>query len=438
MAAVFLTLVALLHLFSGALTASEPCAVSPPAADGSTTLTLLHISSKCSPFAFGAKPATSLLDSVLQMASNDAPRLAAITGGRRSIPVASGLHITNSGNYVVRVKVGTPGQLMFMVLDTSNDATWVPNTGCSGCPTLDSSYFFPNRSATFRPLGCGAPECSRLRTAYCAGTAGCFFNRTYGGNSNFSAALYKDTLRLALDVIQGFAFGGVMSAAGSSMPPQGLLGLGRGPLSLLSQTWPLYYGTFSYCLPSFRSYNFSGSLRLGPVGQPRVLRTTPLLTNPHRPSLYYVNLTGVSVGRKLVATTPLLPVFDPNTGAGTVVDSGTVITRFVEPVYTAIKNEFRRRMGGPVTSLGAFDTCFRSPGVAPTVTLHFQGMDLTLAADNVMIHSSSEPLACLAMAAAPANVNSVVNVIANLQQQNHRVVIDLANSKVGFSRENCS
>ncbi|KAF3786876.1 Aspartic proteinase nepenthesin-1 [Nymphaea thermarum] len=438
MAAVFLTLVVLLHLFSGTVTASDPCATSSPAADGSTTLTLLHINSKCSPFAFTANPSASLLDSVLQMASNDAFRLAAIAGGRRSIPVASGLHVTNSGNYVVRVKVGTPGQLMFMVLDTSNDATWVPNTGCSGCPTMVSSFFFPNHSATFSPLGCRAPECSRLRTSYCAGRGACFFNQTYGGNSNFSAALYKDTLRLALDVIPGFAFGGVLSAVGSSLPPQGLLGLGRGPLSLLSQTWPLYQGTFSYCLPSFRSYNFSGSLRLGPVGQPTLMRTTPLLTNPHRPSLYYVNLTGVSVGRKLVASAPLLPAFDPNTGAGTVVDSGTVITRFVEPVYTAIKNEFRRRMRGPVTSLGAFDTCFTSPGVAPTVTLHFQGLDLTLAADNVMIHSSSEPLACLAMAAAPENVNSVVNVIANLQQQNHRVVIDLANSRVGFSRELCS
>uniref|UniRef100_A0A0D3FER8 Peptidase A1 domain-containing protein n=1 Tax=Oryza barthii TaxID=65489 RepID=A0A0D3FER8_9ORYZ len=51
---------------------------------------------------------------------------------------------------------------------------------------------------------------------------------------------------------------------------------------------------------------------------------------------------------------------------------------------------------------------------------------------------SATPLACLAMAEAPQNVNSVVNVIANLQQQNIRVVFDVANSRVGFAKESCN
>jgi hypothetical protein len=44
----------------------------------------------------------------------------------------------------------------------------------------------------------------------------------------------------------------------------------------------------------------------------------------------------------------------------------------------------------------------------------------------------------LAMAAAPDNVNSVLNVIANMQQQNHRVLFDIPNSRVGVSRELCT
>lgn len=107
------------------------------------------------------------------------------------------------------------------------------------------------------------------------------------------------------------------------MPPQGLLGFGRGPLSLLAQTQSLYKSTFSYCLPSFRSLNFSGSLRLGPVGQPPRIRSTPLLKNPRRPSLYYVNMIGVRVGRKIVDIPPEALAFNPTTGAGTIFDSGT-------------------------------------------------------------------------------------------------------------------
>ncbi|KAI7999759.1 Aspartyl protease 25 [Camellia lanceoleosa] len=46
-------------------------------------------------------------------------------------------------------------------------------------------------------------------------------------------------------------------------------------------------------------------------------------------------------------------------------------------------------------------------------------------------------LACLAMAAAPSNVNSVLNVIANLQQQNLRILFDTVNSRLGIARELC-
>nr|DAD22089.1 TPA_asm: hypothetical protein HUJ06_023552 [Nelumbo nucifera] len=170
------------------------------------------------------------------------------------------------------------------------------------------------------------------------------------------------------------------------------------------------------------------------------LRTTPLLRNPHRPSLYYVNLTGISVGKVLVPVAPELLAFDPNTGAGTIIDSGTVITRFVQPVYTAIRDEFRKQINAPISSLGAFDTCFKTTYEAekPAVTLHFTGMDLTLPTENTLIHSSAGSLTCLAMAAAPNNVNTVLNVIANLQQQNLRVLFDVPNSRLGIARELCN
>jgi hypothetical protein len=44
----------------------------------------------------------------------------------------------------------------------------------------------------------------------------------------------------------------------------------------------------------------------------------------------------------------------------------------------------------------------------------------------------------LAMAAAPDNVNSVLNVIASMQQQNHRILFDVPNSRLGVAREQCS
>lgn len=417
--------------------AIDPC--SSPESD--SDLSVIHIYGKCSPFT-PPNPASSWVNTVLNMASTDPERvsyLSTLTVQKpTSVPIAPG-QVINIGNYVLRAKIGSPGQLMFMVLDTSSDSAWVPCSGCTGC---SSTAFAPNTSSTYGSVDCSVPECTQVSGVSCPtiGPGSCLFNRSYGGDSSFSATLSRDTLTLGKDVVPNYAFGCISAVTGGSIPSQGLLGLGRGSMSLLSQSGSLYSGVFSYCLPSFKSYYFSGSLKLGPLGQPKNIKTTPLLKNPHRPSLYYVNLTGVSVGRVNVPIAPELLAFDPNTGAGTIIDSGTVITRFVQPVYNAIRDEFKKQVTGPFSSLGAFDTCFAATNeeVAPAVTLHFTGLDLKLPTENSLIHSSSGSLACLAMAAAPNNVNSVLNVIANLQQQNLRILFDTVNSRLGIARELCN
>ncbi|RVW56100.1 hypothetical protein VitviT2T_027306 [Vitis vinifera] len=432
---VFLTLVV------STTKAFDPCA-SPSSESKGSDLSVIHVYGQCSPF--NQHKAGSWVNTVINMASKDPARVTYLSSlvaspKATSVPIASGQQVLNIGNYVVRVKLGTPGQLMFMVLDTSRDAAWVPCADCAGC---SSPTFSPNTSSTYASLQCSVPQCTQVRGLSCptTGTAACFFNQTYGGDSSFSAMLSQDSLGLAVDTLPSYSFGCVNAVSGSTLPPQGLLGLGRGPMSLLSQSGSLYSGVFSYCFPSFKSYYFSGSLRLGPLGQPKNIRTTPLLRNPHRPTLYYVNLTGVSVGRVLVPVAPELLAFDPNTGAGTIIDSGTVITRFVEPVYAAIRDEFRKQVKGPFATIGAFDTCFAATNedIAPPVTFHFTGMDLKLPLENTLIHSSAGSLACLAMAAAPNNVNSVLNVIANLQQQNLRIMFDVTNSRLGIARELCN
>ncbi|KAF2322525.1 hypothetical protein GH714_017480 [Hevea brasiliensis] len=230
--------------------------------------------------------------------------------------------------------------------------------------------------------------------AICGGKA-CTFNMTYG-SSSIAANLSQDNITLATDSVPGYTFGCITKATGSSVRPQGLLGLGRGPLSLLSQSQKLYKSTFSYCLPSFRSLSFSGSLRLGPIGQPKRIKTTPLLKNPRRSSLYYVNLVAIRVGRRVVDIPPSALAFNPTTGAGTIFDFGTVFTRLVTPAYTAVR-------------------------------MHSES-------ESAMQRTAGS-ITCLAMAAAPDNVNSVLNVIANMQQQNHRILYDVPNSRIGVARE---
>ncbi|CAN1344734.1 Aspartyl protease AED3 [Linum perenne] len=393
------------------LTSSSPnCNEDPEFENGATTLKVYHISSPCS--TFHNPSSLSWEQSVLQLQAKDQARvlyLSSLVAKKSVVPIASGRQVIQSPTYVLRAKIGTPAQTMMVALDTSNDAAWFPCKGCVGCSSSSSSssVFDSSASSSFMAVACQAPACKQVPNPTCGGGA-CVFNMTYGGSS-LSANLSTDTITLAADSVPGYTFGCIQKATGSSIPPQGLLGLGRGPL-------------------------------LGPVGQPKKIKFTPLLKNPRRSSLYYVNLNGVRVGKKVVEIPASALAFDAATGAGTIIDSGTVFTRLVTPAYTAVRDEFRKRVGpnATVTSLGGFDTCYSTPIVAPTITLLFAGMNVTLPEDNILIHSTAGSTSCLAMAAAPDNVNSVVNVIANMQQQNHRVFFDVANSRVGVSREKCT
>ncbi|XP_027343923.1 aspartyl protease AED3-like [Abrus precatorius] len=404
--------------------------------DEGSTLKVYHVFSPCSPFR--PTKALSWEESVLEMQAKDQARLqflASLVAGKSIVPIASGRQITQSPTYIVRAKIGTPPQALLLAMDTSNDAAWIPCTACDGC---SSTLFSPENSSSFKNVICGSPQCTQVPNPSC-GTSACTFNLTYG-SSTIAANVVQDTFTLATDPVPDYTFGCISKATGTSAPPQGLLGLGRGPLSFLSQTQNLYQSTFSYCLPNFKSLNFSGSLRLGPVSQPKNIKFTPLLRNPRRSSLYYVNLVAIRVGRKVVDIPPAALAFDPSTGGGTIFDSGTVFTRLVAPAYVAVRDEFRRRVGAnlPVTTLGGFDTCYTVPIVAPTITFMFSGMNVTLPPDNILIHSTAGSTTCLAMAAAPVNVNSVLNVIANMQQQNHRVLYDVPNSRLGVARELCT
>ncbi|WOL06708.1 hypothetical protein Cni_G15442 [Canna indica] len=423
--------------------AAKSRCVTPP--DEGSTVRVLHAFGPCSPLRSSGRFA-SWEDTLMDLQSRDRSRVIflaslATTSARRSfVPLAPGRQLLQIPNYVVRAKVGSPPQTMLVALDNSNDAAWFPCAGCVGCASSLPS-FTASLSSTFRSLPCGSPQCSQVANPACpAGAASCGFNLTFG-SSSIQAGIVQDSLALASDVVPSYTFGCLQKVTGSSVPPQGLLGLGRGPLSFLSQTKDLYSSTFSYCLPSFKSLNFSGTLRLGLAGQPKRIKTTPLLSNPHRPSLYYVNMTGIRVGSRVVAIPPSVLAFDPATGAGTIIDAGTMFTRLVAPAYTAVRDEFRRRVksSGNLTTLGGFDTCYDGAVTfAPTITLMFTGMNVTLPADNVLIHSTAGSITCLAMAAAPENVNSVLNVVANMQQQNHRVLFDVPNAKIGFAREPCT
>ncbi|MQM03531.1 hypothetical protein Taro_036313, partial [Colocasia esculenta] len=291
-------------------------------------------------------------DALLDITSNDASRLlylssVAVSTRKTIASVASGRQVLQSANYIVRICPGKAPQPMLMALDTSNDVTWLPCPACAGCPP--SSTIFDSTKSSSTPIPCGDARYNQVPNPSCQGT-NCSFNMTYD-SSAFQAALSRDTLHIADDIFPAYTFGCLLK-----------LGVAAGAAGAQMGTGVAARSTFSYCLPNFHSLNFSGSLRLGPARQPIRIKTTPLLTNPRRPTFYHVNMTSIWVDHREVAIPPSVLAFDPTTGVGTIFDSGTMFTGVVareggvllgggehaeeEDVLHAIVQDLRRHAGG--------------------------------------------------------------------------------------------
>lgn len=128
--------------------------------DHGSNLQVFHIYSPCSPF----KPSKPLSweEDLLQTQAKDQARLqylSSLVAKKSVVPIASGRQIVQSPTYIVRAKIGTPPQTMLMAMDTSNDAAWLPCSGCLGC---SSSVFDNAKSTTFKALGCQAGQCKQV------------------------------------------------------------------------------------------------------------------------------------------------------------------------------------------------------------------------------------------------------------------------------------
>ncbi|GLJ14238.1 hypothetical protein SUGI_0228880 [Cryptomeria japonica] len=329
-----------------------------------SSLSVMHIQGKCSPFRL---PNSSWWKAISASIKGDTQRYRAMVKGGWSagetmfnpqedadLPLASGQTI-NTGNYIIKLGFGTPVQSFYTVLDTGSDIAWIPCNPCSGCSS-GLQLFEPSKSSTYNYLTCASQQCQSL-----------------------PELLSSETLSVGSQPVENFVFGCANAVSGliQRLSSPSLVGFGKDPLSFVSQMATFYDSTFSYCLPTLKSSAFSGSLLLGKgaLSTPG-LQFTPLLSNAMNPSLYYVGLNGISVGEELVSIPAGTLNLDESTGRGTIIDSGTVITRLLEPAYNAMRDSFGRQLSNltMVSPTDLYDTCYNKPfGEVgfPHITLHF-------------------------------------------------------------------
>ncbi|GLU01203.1 hypothetical protein SLE2022_185240 [Rubroshorea leprosula] len=357
-----------------------------------------------------------------------------------SIPAKDG-SILGSGNYIVTVGLGTPKKDLSLVFDTGSDLTWTQCQPCVGyCYQQKEPIFDPTQSKSYLNISCSSSICGSLYSATgnrpdCSSST-CVYKIGYGDKS-FSVGFFG-TERLTLtsaDIFDNFVFGCGENNQGLFRGAAGLLGLGRNELSLPSQIAQKYNKVFSYCLPS--SASSTGYLSFGNSGFSNSVKFTPLVTLSRGPSFYGLGITGISVdGKRLSISSSVF------TTAGTIIDSGTVITRLPPTAYSALRTAFRQGMSKyPMgKEFQILDTCYDLSSYnsvsIPNISISFSGgVELEIAPAGILIVISPSQV-CLAFAG--NNDDSEVGILGNVQQRTLQVVYDGANGRLGFAADGCS
>ncbi|PKA50488.1 Protein aspartic protease in guard cell 2 [Apostasia shenzhenica] len=400
-------------------------------------LIVVHRRGPCSPLSRKSDPSHADLLRHDQARVDSINRLPAAVAGSlaTTLPVTPGIAL-GVGNYIVSIGLGTPRKDFSVVFDTGSDLTWIQCNPCQSCYSQQDPIFDPAQSTTYANISCSSSFCNELDDRSCSSSSTCQYSVRYGDQSQTNGSFVQDTLTVAGDEIAGFRYGCGHQNSGLFGRADGLLGLGREPVSLVVQTGQKYGMVFSYCLPP-RS-NGTGYLTLGGSGgAAREIQYTPLLTNPKLPTFYFVKLVDIAVGGQRLGIPPA--VFSASQGA--IVDSGTVITRLPPAAYDQLRRKFQQLMPSypRAPALSILDTCYDFTGrqtvSVPAVALVFDG-GLTANLDfKGIIYVANVSQACLAFAGNDDPADLLI--VGNVQQRTFNVVYDLASLRIGFGPNGC-
>lgn len=252
----------------------------------------------------------------------------------------STVHAGN-GEFLMQISIGTPRESYNAIMDTGSDLIWTQCKPCKECFDQSTPIFDPSKSSTFSKISCSNKLCEALPMSSC-GDSNCEYMYTYGDYSSSEGLLASETFTFGEVSIPNVAFGCGNDNEGSGFSQgAGLVGLGRGPLSLVSQ---LQMSKFSYCLTSINedSDSKSSTLLMGSMAHEdyKNIITTPLVKNPTQPSFYYLSLEGISVGDTQLPIKKSTFSLNKDGSGGIIIDSGTTITYLEESAFSLLKKEF--------------------------------------------------------------------------------------------------
>ncbi|XP_057981158.1 aspartic proteinase CDR1-like [Malania oleifera] len=348
----------------------------------------------------------------------------------------------NGGDYLVRVSLGTDPVEIVAVADTSNDLIWTQCSPCSDCYTQSSPFFDPSNSSTYQPIKCDSSDCELAVGGTCAGPGddACHYSVFSGvkyENSYSHGVLAKENLALGSTKLRKITVGcgHKNQLMYDDDNAEGMMGLGRGPISLVSQIHDQIDGKFAYCLGLNNSGtgngNNSSKIIFGRHADvPGAGAVSTSMVSGKFKSSYYAKLEKISVGNETVKSKNLV-----------LLDTATLLTFVPRDLHSTLE----AAVAGGASNLtpaedpyGLFNLCYKVRGEvdlagAPEFTMHFAGADVKLSSENMFL-KVTDSVACLAL----VPIDGPEIIYGNLAQANHVVGFDLKKGTVSFKPTDCA
>ncbi|KAH7291497.1 hypothetical protein KP509_29G019400 [Ceratopteris richardii] len=366
----------------------------------------------------------------------------------------------NVGQYFVELSVGSPPQNFLFITDTGSDLLWVPCTLCTNCGVdgspMNGSFFSSDKSYTFSPIKCSEQECAFVPPPLIGNSScsvkqptSCTYSYSYSDSTHTAGVYAFDTITMKNSSgrkvkIDRVAIGcGTDNSGPSIIGLGGIIGLGRGPISFASQIGPMYGNKFSYCFTSFFDKKARSALIFGDDLQDAELvsakQYTPFLENPKSPTLYYVGIEAVEIGAKRLPIPPMAWSIKDDGSGGTVIDSGTTLSFFVQQAYEEIVRAVDARMAAypRASPTAGLPICYNVSGTEvprlPQLSIFFRGGTVLKPPTKNYFLSPNRDLRCLGFLA-----SSSLTTLGNLMQQNYHVEYDRQRNRLGFAKAHCS
>ncbi|XP_050383788.1 aspartic proteinase CDR1-like [Argentina anserina] len=369
----------------------------------------------------------------------------------------------NSGAHIMKFSMGSPPFDIYAMADTGSHLLWTQCQKCKACYKSNFGVFDPRRSSTYKNINCRAKDCRLVghykpqdySRNFCRENdkRPCLYSFSYADGASTTGVLSKETVTLTSntgkiltlkDIIFGCGYSNNETInTGNEM---GVIGLGRGPLSFVSQIAPYVGGKrFSHCLVGedvddvSNIYFGKGSEVLG-----EGVVTTPLVDTDPEEVNYFVTVQGISIENDFVPYNSTGKF--PKKG-NFMVDSGTPVTRLPQEFFDRLVIQLKKMVKlqsfvkyYPTSSTS--NLCFKSKTLPklPTVAIHFEGGGKLQLAQDQLLYNDEPEVFCFGMAKHTVDGKdfSEFGIYGGDLQTNMLIGFDMDKKLVSFKPMNCA